>query len=109
MKKFLSTWVFALTLLLAAGAPAWAVPGVVNLTTPVLPANAGRTTINSLSASSGTPTSYNITSLPGGGTLYVNGTAITAVPRNLTTTQATQLSFTPSGTAGNYSFTFTAT
>ncbi|RZK30028.1 MAG: hypothetical protein EOO63_07750, partial [Hymenobacter sp.] len=108
MRKFLSTWVFALALLLAAGAPAWALPGVVNLTTPVLPANAGRTAINSLSASSGTPTSYNITSLPGGGTLYVNGATITAVPRSLTPTQAAQLSFQPSGTPGNYSFKFNA-
>jgi uncharacterized repeat protein (TIGR01451 family) len=46
--------------------------------------------------------------VPGGGTLYVNGTAVTAA-RSLTPTQATQLSFQPSGTAGNYSFTFTAT
>lgn len=107
MRPLLSTWVLSLVLVLAAVAPAWAVPGVVSLTTPVLPANANRTAINSLT-STGTPTRYNITSVPGGGTLYVNGTAVTAA-RALTPTEATQLSFQPSGTAGNYSFTFTAT
>ncbi|RZK29634.1 MAG: hypothetical protein EOO63_08620, partial [Hymenobacter sp.] len=108
MRKLLSTWVVAITLTLAAAVPAWAAPGVVSLTTPVLPANAARTAINKLSASSGTPTSYNITSVPGGGTLFLNNTTITA-PRQLTPTEATQLFFQPSGTAGNYSFKFTAT
>ncbi|GGE98428.1 hypothetical protein GCM10011383_06560 [Hymenobacter cavernae] len=61
-----------------------------------------------LRATVGTPTSYRLTSLPGGGTLYVNGTAVTAI-RNLTPTEATQLTFTPSGAAGNYTFQFTAT
>ena len=37
----------------------------------------------------------------------MNGTAVT-VARNLTPTEATQLTFTPSGTAGNYTFQFTA-
>ncbi|RZL07530.1 MAG: hypothetical protein EOO62_16930, partial [Hymenobacter sp.] len=109
MRDTIFNWVFALTLTLAAAVPTWAAPGVVSLTTPVLPANAARTAINSLTASTGTPTRYNITSVPGGGTLYVNGTAVTTVPRRLTPTEATQLSFLPSGTAGNYSFTFTAT
>jgi len=45
--------------------------------------------------------------VPTGGTLYVNGTSVTAA-RVLTPTEATQLTFLPSGTAGNYSFTFTA-
>lgn len=108
MINFLSTWVLAFTLTLAAVAPTWAAPGVVSLTTPVLPANAARTSISSLKASTGTPTRYNITSVPQGGTLYVNGTAVTAA-RALTPTEATQLSFQPSGTTGNYSFTFTAT
>ncbi len=106
MKELLPAWILAL--LLVGAAPAWAAPGVVNLTTPVLPANATRTPINGLSVSSGTPTRYNITSLPGGGTLYVNNVAVTAA-RSLTPTEATQLAFQPSGTAGNYSFTFTAT
>jgi uncharacterized repeat protein (TIGR01451 family) len=106
MKELLPAWILAL--MLAGAAPAWAAPGVVSLTTPVLPANAARTPINGLSVSSGTPTRYNITSLPGGGTLYVNNVAVTAA-RSLTPTEATQLAFQPSGTAGNYSFTFTAT
>jgi uncharacterized repeat protein (TIGR01451 family) len=93
--------------MLAAVVPAWATPVVTALTTPVLPANAARTNINSLTVTSGTPIRYNITSLPGGGTLYVNGTAVTAA-RALTPTEATQLSFQPSSTAGNYSFNFTA-
>ena len=66
MRKLLSTWAVAITLTLTAAGPAWAAPGVVSLTTPVLPANAARTSINSLSASTGTPTRYNITSVPGG-------------------------------------------
>ncbi|MGI4738141.1 MAG: T9SS type A sorting domain-containing protein [Janthinobacterium lividum] len=109
MRPSLFSWVFSLVLALAAAVPAWAVPTISNLTTPVLPANAARTPINSLRVSSGstTPTRYNITSVPSGGTLYVNGTAVTAA-RSLTPTEATQLSFLPSGTAGNYSFTFTA-
>ncbi|OGX90407.1 beta strand repeat-containing protein [Hymenobacter coccineus] len=98
----------AIALALAALVPAWAAPGVASLTTPVLPANATRTAINNLKASTGTPTRYNITSVPQGGTLYVNGTAVTAA-RTLTPTEATQLAFQPSGTAGNYTFTFTAT
>jgi uncharacterized repeat protein (TIGR01451 family) len=109
MRELLFKWVIAATLTLAAVVPSWAVPGVINLTTPVLPANnAVRTSINSLRASSGTPTRYNITSLPGGGTLYVNGNPVTGA-RSLTPTEATQLAFQPSGTAGNYAFTFTAT
>ncbi|RZJ88539.1 MAG: hypothetical protein EOO60_10960, partial [Hymenobacter sp.] len=92
MKKPLFSWVLAFTLLVAAAAPAWAAPGVAGLTTPVLPANAARTAINGLSASSGTPTRYNILTVPGGGTLYVNGTAVTAA-RSLTPAQAAQLSF----------------
>ncbi|RZJ57816.1 MAG: hypothetical protein EOO55_02510, partial [Hymenobacter sp.] len=107
MRPFLLAWVSSFMLALAAIVPAWAVPTVSSLTTPVLPANASRTAINSLTAT-GTPTRYNITSVPGGGTLYVNGTAVTAA-RRLTPTEATQLSFQPSGTAGNYSFAFTAT
>ncbi|RZK34172.1 MAG: hypothetical protein EOO61_14035, partial [Hymenobacter sp.] len=87
MKKPLSSWVLAFALLLAAAAPTWAAPGVVSLTTPILPANAARTAINNLTASSGTPTRYNILTVPGGGTLYVNGTAVTAA-RSLTLTQA---------------------
>ncbi len=105
MKELLPAWLLAA--LLVGATPALAAPGVVNQTTPVLPANAARTPIASLAAS-GTPTRYNITSLPGGGTLYVNNVAVTAA-RSLTPTEATQLSFQPSGTAGNYSFTFTAT
>jgi uncharacterized repeat protein (TIGR01451 family) len=108
MRPFLLTWVLSITLTLGAVIPSWAVPTVGNLTTPVLPANATRTAINSLRVSSGTPTRYSITSVPTGGTLYVNGTAVTAA-RSLTPTEAAQLSFQPSGTAGNYSFTFTAT
>ncbi|MGI4734679.1 MAG: T9SS type A sorting domain-containing protein [Janthinobacterium lividum] len=108
MKLSLSTWFLSIFLALAAVTSAWAAPGVLNLTTPVLPANASRTAINSLSASTGTPTRYNIVTVPTGGTLYVNGTAVTAA-RALTPTEATQLSFLPSGTAGNYSFTFSAT
>lgn len=105
MKELLPAWLLAA--LLVGATPAIAAPGIVNQTTPVLPANAARTPIASLTAS-GTPTRYNITSLPGGGTLYVNNVAVTAA-RALTPTEATQLSFQPSGTAGNYSFTFTAT
>ncbi|MBF9239866.1 T9SS type A sorting domain-containing protein [Hymenobacter sp. BT683] len=108
MKKLVLSWALLITLALAAAVPAWAAPGVVSLTTPVLPANAARTAINSLTVSSGTPTRYNINSLPGGGTLYVNNTAVTAA-RSLTPTEATQLFFQPSGTAGTYSYTFTAT
>jgi uncharacterized repeat protein (TIGR01451 family) len=109
MKVHLSFFILSIILALTAVAPAWAAPGVNSLTTPVLPANAARTSINSLTATTtGTISRYNITSVPGGGTLYVNGVAVTAA-RSLTPTEATQLSFQPSGTAGNYSFTFTAT
>jgi uncharacterized repeat protein (TIGR01451 family) len=107
MKSFIHAWVLSLVLVLATSFAAFGAPGVTSLTTPVLPANAARTNINSLTVTSGTPIRYNIISLPGGGTLYVNGTAVTAA-RPLTPTEATQLSFQPSGTAGNYSFTFTA-
>jgi uncharacterized repeat protein (TIGR01451 family) len=109
MRPYLFAWVLSIVLALAAAVPTWAAPGVTALTTPVLPANATRNPINSLRATtSGTISRYNITSLPSGGTLYVNGTAVTAA-RSLTTTEATQLAFQPSGTAGNYSFNFTAT
>jgi hypothetical protein len=107
MRPFLLAWVLSVVLALSAVIPTWAAPGVSNLTTTVLPANAARSSINSLT-STGTPTRFNITSVPGGGTLYVNGTTVTAI-RALTPTEATQLSFQPSGTAGNYPFTFTAT
>ncbi|RZK21387.1 MAG: hypothetical protein EOO56_11400, partial [Hymenobacter sp.] len=96
-------------LALAAIVPAWAVPGVAALTTPVLPNNTTRNPINSLKATTtGTISRYNITSVPGGGTLYSGTTAITAA-RQLTPAQAAQLSFQPSGTAGSYPFNFTAT
>jgi len=85
-----------------------AAPTIVSLSTPTLSTATVRQSISPLRATVGTPTSYRITTLPNGGTLYVNGTAVTAA-RNLTPTEATQLTFTPSGTAGNYSFQFTAT
>ncbi|MBO3272399.1 DUF11 domain-containing protein [Hymenobacter defluvii] len=89
-------------------APVLAAPTIVSLSTPTLSAASVRQSIVPLSATTGTPTSYRITTLPGGGTLYVNGTAVTAA-RNLTPAEATRLTFTPSGTAGNYAFQFTAT
>ncbi|MGI4821172.1 MAG: beta strand repeat-containing protein, partial [Janthinobacterium lividum] len=109
MRVLIYNFTLSIFLALAAVVPTWAAPGVTSLTTPVLPANAARTSINSLTATTtGTISRYNITSVPGGGTLYVNGAAVTAA-RSLTPTEATQLAFQPSGTAGNYSFTFTAT
>jgi hypothetical protein len=112
MKTFLQSTVLAgLSLVLSASA--WAAPSLVNLTANARPVSSGQASILSLTSAvtAGTPTSYHITQLPTGGTLYVNNIAVVAgsIPLALTPAQAAQLSFTPGATTGNFTFNFTAT
>ena len=84
-------------------------------TTPSLNANAGATTISSLSATDtdGTIASYTVSTLPPAaqGVLYLaDGVTAVTAGQVLTPAQAAGLRFDPSGTfAGNVTFTFTAT
>ncbi|WP_179225484.1 Ig-like domain-containing protein [Hymenobacter mucosus] len=77
-----------------------------------MPSSAGSTSITALTATAATGntiTQYSLKSVPGGGTLYLNTTAVTAA-RTFTPEEAGQLKFDPSGTAsGNFTFTYTAT
>ena len=107
MKVLLRLWALLLITAAVPVASVLAAPTIVSLSTPMLSAATIRQSLASLKVTAGTPTSYRITTIPGGGTLYVNGTAVT-VARNLTVAEAAQLSFTPSGTPGIYTFQFTA-
>jgi len=108
MKTLIRFWIALVIAVTIPIVPVLAAPTIVSLSTPTLAVATVRQAVVPLQATVGTPSSYRITTIPSGGTLYVNGAAVTAA-RTLTPTEATQLTFTPSGTAGNYSFQFTAT
>ncbi|RPD49370.1 tandem-95 repeat protein [Hymenobacter sediminis] len=88
-------------------------PLAQNVTTTPISNTAAATAINPLVATDGDGTivKYVITSLPNAqaGTLLMNGTALTALPREVLPTQLAQLSYDPSGMyAGNVVFNYYA-
>jgi VCBS repeat-containing protein len=87
-------------------------PTANNVRTAIMPSNAAATGISPLSAtaaSGNSITSYTLKSLPLGGKLFLNNTEISAL-RSLTTTEAGQLSYDPTGTSfGDFTFSYTAT
>ncbi|MCC3156711.1 DUF11 domain-containing protein [Hymenobacter sp. 15J16-1T3B] len=98
--------------LLATGA--WAQPAPKDQSAQILNPNSGRVTLGlPLAVSSGTVTSYTITGpLPTAaqGTLWVNGTQVTAVPRTVALADAGSIQFNPATTFfGTYFFKYTAT
>ncbi len=86
-------------------------PTANNITNATLANTSGQTAISSLRGtdSDGTVTSFTIASLPASGTLYYNGTAISA-PLTILYADAGKLSYAPaSGYNGQAVFTYTAT
>ena len=75
-------------------------------TSPILSNSAGQKAIPTLLAGSTSPSAYRIVTLPGSGTLYVNGTAATA-NQVITLAQAAQLTYVATtGYFGTTSFTY---
>lgn len=84
-------------------------PTASNVTNASMPADAGTTSLSSLTGtdSDGTVAGFTIKSLPTTGTLYFNGQAAT-VGTAVLANQANLLSYKPTS-AGSYTFTYTAT
>lgn len=87
-------------------------PTAGNVRTATMLSSASSTNISALAATAPVGNSvatYTLKSLPTGGTLYLNSTAVTAL-RSFTPTEAGQLRFDPAGnTSGDFTFTYTAT
>ena len=89
-------------------------PTVVSKAAPIIPKSFGATAIKPLQGAADASTTiatYRILTLPSGGTLYVNGTAVTAAPTDVAAANAGTLAYDPDATkpAGNYVFTYQAT
>ncbi|WP_205503383.1 lectin-like domain-containing protein [Rufibacter psychrotolerans] len=92
--------------------PVYGVPNLASITLAPRANTSGLAAITPLSATDadGTVTSFTLLSLPTSGTLYVNGTAVTATTYPALNGQLTGLSFLPApGSSGNVTFTYTAT
>lgn len=89
-----------------------ALPTVVGKAAPIIPKSFGATAIKALQGADvdGTIASYRILTIPSGGTLRLNGVAITAAT-DVSVADVSKLTYAPDATiaAGNYSFTYQAT
>ncbi|WP_167855394.1 Ig-like domain-containing protein [Hymenobacter fodinae] len=85
-------------------------PVANNVRTGAMPSNAANTAIAELSgtpATGNTITTFSLKSIPTGGKLFLNTTTEITAARNLTFAEGSKLSFTPNGTSGERTFTYT--
>ncbi|WP_245326347.1 Ig-like domain-containing protein [Hymenobacter wooponensis] len=85
-------------------------PVANNIRTGAMPSNAANTAIAALSgtpATGNTITAFSLKSIPTGGKLFLNATTEITAARNLAFAEGSKLSFTPNGTSGERTFTYT--